>query len=193
MLALLLAALLAVPPGVRSLPSPIPDSPAAEARRVVQSFLEACRGVPPLGIPGPRDLDRLRPYLSHGLQDDLDAAARWRDAEAQRAPDEKPPFVDGDLFTSNFEGFTTFRMGPVTSGDDGGFRVAVTFTYEPPAAGGPGAEPPTPGAKPAATVTWTDVFVVLRDRGALAVDDVVYGADWPFANHGRLRAALRAR
>ena len=39
---------------------------------------------------------------------------------------------------------------------------------------------------------WRDTAIVRRERGTWVVDDVEYGARWPWANSGTLRANLQA-
>ncbi|NJD30747.1 MAG: hypothetical protein FIB04_02540 [Gammaproteobacteria bacterium] len=59
------------------------------------------------GAPTPAQLDTIAPYLSDDLRARLRAARDLHDSEQARAPGEKPPFTDGDLFTSLFEGPTS--------------------------------------------------------------------------------------
>ena len=68
-------------------------------------------------------------------------------------PDEKGPWVEGDLFTSNFEGFTRFEEMP-----GAGDRVAVQFRYT-----GNGQ-----------TFAWEDEVWMKREGGRWVVDDDFY-------------------
>jgi hypothetical protein len=122
------------------------------------------------GAPTPAELQSVAPYLTPELRGLLARADTLRTREAAAAPDEKPPFADGDLFSSLFEGPTTFE---VTKDEPRGREhlVTVRFTYE--------------------TVTWEDVVVVVPGDGGWAIADVEYLGDWEFAPRGTLRSTLR--
>jgi hypothetical protein len=125
------------------------------------------------GAPSGTQLGAIAPYLSEDLCEGLRAARELQESERARSPGEKPPFVDGDLFSSLFEGPTRFEIvGDAVS--ENRHHVAVRFTYD-------GASPP---------VTWQDVAVVDFEHGRWVVSDVRYGGGWDFAAKGSLRQAL---
>ena len=103
------------------------------------------------------------------------------------APGEKPPFTDGDLFSSLFEGPTAFAVGKAVSaatapdGRLGDLQVPVDLvhTIDPAAGGG---EP----------TTWTDTVLLREENGRFVVADIAFGGGWDFANKGTMVAALRA-
>lgn len=128
------------------------------------------------GAPDASQLAALSPFLSADLQELLLEARELRDAEQRRAPDQKPPFVEGDLFTSSFEGHTRSRILADSVMPDSSTRVTVQFTYD--------------AVSPA--VEWLDVVVTRREGDRMVVADVEYGGDWPFANHGTLVRQLEA-
>ena len=125
------------------------------------------------GAPSGAQLETIAPYLSDDLRAGLHAARELQESERARAPGEKPPFVDGDLFSSLFEGPSRFEIVGDTRSENR-HLVAVRFTYD-------GASPP---------VTWQDVAVVEFEQGRWVVSDVRYGGDWDFAAKGTLRQAL---
>lgn len=125
------------------------------------------------GAPRGGQLAAMAPYLSAELRGLLDEAAALRDAEAAAHPDEKPPFAEGDLFTSLFEGPT----GMVILADAQGSasrRVVVQLSDD----------------RSAPAATWTDTVVVVEEEGRLVVADVLYGGTWDFANRGSLLETL---
>jgi hypothetical protein len=125
------------------------------------------------GAPTDSQLAALTPHLSDTLRGLLAAARRMHDAEARRAPGEKPSFTDGDLFSSLFEGPSRFEVLVAdTSGPP--YRVPVRLSYD-------GATPP---------VTWTDTALVVRENDRLVVGDIVFGGTWDFGNKGSLRRGL---
>ena len=124
-------------------------------------------------VPEPAALEPLRPFMADTMVQLMQRAHAARDSVRKLVPREKPPFVDGELFASLFEGYTeTHPESTHIVGDTA--LVVMAFTND--------------TQKPA--VRWTDTVVVVRERGRYVVADLRYGATWDFAAHGRLRAAL---
>lgn len=145
----------------------------AAARDVVQRFYAAVIANHVTGAPTDRQLATLSPHLSDTLRALLTAARRRSDADAVRAPNEKPVFAEGDLFSSLFEGPNAVEV--VADSARGPFRVAtVRMTY----------------SATAPVVTWVDRVVLAKERGRFVIDDVEYGGEWDFANKGTLRSTL---
>ncbi|HEX6098086.1 MAG TPA: peptidoglycan DD-metalloendopeptidase family protein [Thermoanaerobaculia bacterium] len=139
---------------------------AADApQQIVERFYTAYIAAKPAGLPDGEDLERLKPFLSDRLYASIVDALKYRDEMTKRHPDEKPPFVDGDHFTSVFEGPRSFKVLR-TEGEN----VRVRFTDAP-------------------DVTWEDVIVVKDGR----IDDVIYGGAGEFNPSGRLSDRLKYR
>jgi hypothetical protein len=96
-----------------------------------------------------------------------------------KANKDSPPLIEGDLFTSNFEGATTFKVGACSTGGNSG-RCAVALTYDD--------RKQNPKDKP---VTWTDTVYLVATPSGWRVDDIGYGATWAFGNKGRLADTIR--
>src|SRR5215813_10006441 len=88
----------------------------SSAADTVKRFYNTYRAQKFSGLPDAAQLAKLAPYLSASLQTLIRAAQKEQDRCEKAAPDEKPPWVEGDMFTSNFEGFTWFQIqnGPDT-------------------------------------------------------------------------------
>ena len=143
----------------------------------------------PGGLPTAAELKQLEPFLSASLRLLIIEANEYSARYQRQHPDEKPPFVDGDYFCSNFEGFSRFEIAGVDKRRSG-YRVVVRFEYDsPPDADGAAEDT----AKAKDVVRWEDAVILVESGGGWAIDDVEYHAPWPFANHGRLSQALRAR
>ena len=132
---------------------------------VIKQFYTAYIAAKPAGLPEGATLARLKPFLTDRLYASIVDALAYSDAMAKRFPDEKPPFVDGDHFTSVFEGPRAFEIVRVD-----GDNVHVKFTGD-------------------ENVTWEDVIVVKDGR----IDDVIYGGAGEFNPPGRLSDRLQAR
>ena len=126
------------------------------------------------GAPTPTELAAMTPYLSAELVTLLRQARELHDADVARAPNEKPAFAEGDLFSSLFEGPSALEVVG-DSAVNGEHHLAVRFTYD--------LEQPV--------VHWIDHIAVIRERGRFVVADVQYGGAWDFANRGTLVSSLR--
>ncbi|QQS33143.1 MAG: hypothetical protein IPM50_00755 [Acidobacteriota bacterium] len=60
------------------------------------------------GMPKKEQMDELSPYLSPGSLKMFERAAREQAEFIRKNPDQRPPWIEGDLFSSLFEGFTAF-------------------------------------------------------------------------------------
>ena len=158
--------------------------PAAAPEQVVADLYAALASLRPSGAPTDAQRATLSPLLSAELIALLQRADAARTAARIAAPTEKPPFTDGDLFSSLFEGPTGYAVGKAAPGADapggrlGDLRVPVTLTH---------ATDPAAGK----AVTWTDTVLLREENGRFVVADIAFGGDWDFANKGSMLAALR--
>jgi len=149
------------------------SAPEADPKTVVQQFYSAAIAGKVSGAPTAEQLATLAPYLSDTLHALLVAARKRNEADVARAPDEKPSFAEGDLFSSLFEGPNAAEV--LADSARGASRVAtVRMTYS--------------GATPA--VTWIDHVVLVRGKRGYVIDDVEYGGQWDFASKGTLKSSL---
>ena len=131
------------------------------------------------GIPDARQLGRLAPFLTPELRGLMAAAKKEQERCAKAFPGDKPPWIEGDIFSSSFEGFTSFRAG--SSKGSGKLRaVVVRFRY-------------SEGRK--AGVEWQDEVVLRNEAGRWRVDDLRYRADFAFTSGfgPSLKASLKQR
>lgn len=171
--ALLLAAACGAPPAVQDATAP------------VRALYAALDSAPVFGAPTEGQRRALAPHLSADLIDLLRQAADLRAAAATAAPGEKPPFADGSLFTSLFEGATAFTVGAdsllrdprgVTPDEYADHLVTVRLLH----------------ATPGDTARWEDQVLVTRSGNRWVVADIRYGGQWDFAAKGSLVGILRA-
>jgi hypothetical protein len=158
-----------------------PDGPSTVVEQFYSTYLSDRRG----GLPSGRQLERLRPFLSDNLNRFIVAALQYQERFIASHPDEpqrtgppviyKPPFVDGDYFSSMFEGPKSFEVARTEPGPNGSWRVHVHFWYD----------RSLPG--------WEDVIVVTDQRGRYVIDDVLFSGAGPFNPSGRLSDRLKQR
>lgn len=170
---------------VSSATLPAASLPTASPEQVVADLYAALGAQRPSGAPTDAQRAVLAPLLSAELTGLLQRADAARAAARAAAPTEKPPFTDGDLFSSLFEGPTAYAVGKAVSGADapggrlGDLRVPVTLSHVTDAAAGK-------------SVTWTDTVLLREENGRFVVADIAFGGDWDFANKGSMVTALRA-
>lgn len=129
------------------------------------------------GLPDQAAAARLKPYLSSRLAGLLDMAAGAARRFSARNP-KAPPLLEGDLFSSQFEGFTSYQMGACTIAGASA-RCSVLLTYQP--AGRSSGKP----------VSWTDAVLLVKSGAGWKVDDIVYLGNFPFGNTGLLSDTLK--
>jgi hypothetical protein len=153
---------------------------AGDMARVVNAFYGAYSSFHPSdGIPDARGRARYEPYISPGLDKLLMDGNRAEEAFA-KANKDSPPLIEGDLFSSNFEGATSFRVGACSAAGSAG-HCAVALTYDD--------RKQNPKDKP---VIWTDTVYLVATPTGWRIDDIGYGATWEFGNKGRLADTIRS-
>jgi hypothetical protein len=124
------------------------------------------------GIPDAAARAKYAPVVSPALEKLLTEA----DAAEQRFAHENknsPPLIEGDLFSSLFEGATSYA---VRSCDAASASCTVDLVYD---------------DKKDAPVRWTDTLHLTQTPQGWRIDDIGYGGSWDFANKGRLTDTLR--
>jgi hypothetical protein len=126
------------------------------------------------GIPNEAHLAELAPYISPALHQLLiDGSAA--EMKFNKANKDSPPLVEGDLFSSMFEGATSYKIDACKV-DAKKASCPVDLVYD------DKREPAT---------HWTDTVYLAMTPNGWRVDDIGYGGNWDFANKGRLSATLR--
>jgi len=131
------------------------EDPAAEAARALYT-LDAKLKLS--GLPDATHLKEIAPYLSSGLQSLIVKAQSQQARCIKSHPGDKGPWVEGDMFTSNFEGFTRFAFGPAKSEPT---RVIQTIDFE--------------YSENGAKVRWQDQVILIKEKGRWVVDEISYG------------------
>lgn len=130
----------------------------------------------PRSLPDAALRAKLKPIVSTSLHGLLADAAAAEDAHRKKSNNEEPPLFEGDLFTSLYEGATSYKIGTCVKESDKAYcDVALSYAE----AG---------DAKP---TTWTDKAVLVRGPRGWLLDDIAFGGTWDFGQHGTLRGTLR--
>jgi hypothetical protein len=132
------------------------------------------------GIPDAAARLRYAPVLSPRLNKQIADAAAAQGRLTAKVKNAVPPLLQGDVFSSLFEGATAWTVGACQiSGTTA--RCPVQLSH---------ATPVAMGRAPAKPANWRDTLVLTGGPGAWKVDDVIYDAGFAFGNTGRLSSML---
>ena len=127
------------------------------------------------GIPDATARVRYAPLLSPRLAR-LIADAAAAETRFLKQNKDAPPLIEGDLFSSLFEGFTQFKVG-ACSGDAKTGQCSISLTYQ--------------DKKSPKPVTWIDALLLVNTPSGWKVDDLAYKAGFQFGNSGFLSDTLK--
>lgn len=168
----ILALLLAI------VPLPAAANDAQDAAKVAAGFYQVHQQSSQDGIPDAKQRAKYASYISPELEKlliDADSA----ETRFVKANKDSPPMIEGDLFSPNFEGITSFQVGACTpKGASMQCRMQMHFA----------AAHPRPQDKP---VDWMDSLMLVKTPDGWRVDDIAYGGHGDFGNHGTLKAILK--
>ena len=148
-----------------------------ELNRAVSGFYNVYLKVRPLGIPQEKEWAKLRPYLSVSLRNQIQAANQAEQQYQKENRGEVPPLIEGDLFSSLFEGATGFHVLECSTKATKGM-CSVEFTYLDP--------------RDKSSFKWKDKVYAVREGGRWLLDDIEYLGDWQFMHKGSLKKVLKA-
>jgi hypothetical protein len=155
-----------------------PAEPAAAAQApasVAEDFYAMHQKLGNSGLPNSGAMNAYNAFLCPDLSAAIADAYKRQQQFVAEHPDDKPPLIEGDLFSSLFEGPESVMAGD-TAIDGNSARVTLSMHA------GEGSH----------ATKWKDVVVLKLDDGIWCIDDVEYQGKWPFANHGRLSDTLKA-
>jgi hypothetical protein len=159
-------------------PAAAADDPAAGANAFYAVYKDQhAQG----GIPDATSRLRYSAVLSPRLNKQLADAAAAQGRLTAKVKNAVPPMLEGDIFSSLFEGATSWKVG-ACQGDAKAARCPVALSYTP---------PPSQNAKAPKPANWNDTVVLVNTPKGWKVDDVVYDAGFAFGNTGRLSAMLQ--
>ena len=142
----------------------------------VAKFYEAYIQLGIRGLPDDAQRTKLAPVITWSLEQELKSALDVQKKFAASMKDQVPPLIDGDLFTSLFEGATKFEIRTCKRMAAGASCV-VTLTYR---------------GEDGKQTKWNDFAELRQEKSGWRVDDIRYAGDWAFANKGTLKQSLKA-
>ena len=126
------------------------------------------------GVPGQAARAKLAPVVTDGLMRLLVAADKAEQRHYKATKGQEPPMIEGDLFTSLFEGAAGYEVASCeTLGESA--VCAITLSADDGKGG---------------TFTWTDQAVTAHVGDRWRLDNIKFGGTWAFGIHGDLRTVL---
>jgi len=153
------------------------DDPVA----AVNAFYTVYKTQPAGGIPDATVRLRYSPVLSPRLNKQLAAADAAQGRLTAKVKNAVPPMLEGDIFSSLFEGATGWKAGACQVAAKTA-RCPVALSYVPPS---------SPNAKAPKPANWNDTLLLVDTAQGWKVDDVIYDAGFAFGNTGRLSDMLQ--
>jgi hypothetical protein len=147
------------------------DSPSAVTKAFYDAYLKAKVS----GIPDAKARAPFTPLISSKLDKLLADADAAEQLHFRLTKNEEPPLVEGDPFSSLFEGATSYKLGACTEK-----AAAATCPVELTYVGNAGDKP----------VLWTDTAMLVKQGDDWVLDDIVFGATWDFGNKGHMQDLL---
>lgn len=143
------------------------DSPGATVDKFYTVYLKLGTS----GLPSRDEEKAMAPYLSERLLHLIDQARLCQEDFGRRHPHDKPPWAEGCLFASLFEGPRHFKIKNVITNSDGSSTVKVRFRFE--------------------TYEWEDLVIVRRIANRYVIDDFVMQGAGDFNPPWRFSEGLR--
>ncbi len=144
-------------------------------RNAASRFITELRKERVEGLPTVEQMRRLSPLVMPELTYLIERARGYREEQVRKYPDEKPYWIEGDLFSSSFEGVTSWQLGEIFSAPTVDATVQVKQTYT------------EPGREP---VIWTDTLFFKQNDGRWRLNDIRMDAKWEFKSGPSLRGIL---
>ena len=126
------------------------------------------------GLPDKDQLKDITPFLSSEVIALIKRDQKKQDAFIKKHPKQKPPWVEGDLFSSLFEGRTSYGIGQTrTKGGTREVDVYLQFNGE------------------TDKVKWTDTVVLRPEGDKLVITNILFKGNWQFKSGTSLMNALK--
>jgi hypothetical protein len=126
--------------------------------QVISGFYDAHLKAHTPGIPAAEELKQYQPFVSHALAALLDQASAAEAKYHAAMGTQVPPIIEGDLFTSLFEGASSYRVESCDSQDNKA-SCQVGFEYK---------------SQDGDREAWNDKILLVREDGHWRIDDIEF-------------------
>jgi len=141
---------------------------------VTENFYDKYLALDVRGLPDKDQAWELSRYFSSQIKTLFKANRRKQAEFIKKHPDEKPPWIEGDLFTSSFEGATSFRVGKMRV--KGATREVDVLLHH---------------VSESDKVKWTDTVILKREGKKWVITNIIFKGKWQFKSGSSLLNALK--
>jgi hypothetical protein len=156
--------------------APVSESPTASIDVPVKRFLHFYFHDYKRGMPGESQLPQLATFVTPELLDLFRAGIKGEGCYAKNQNYEGPPYIEGDLFSSLFEGGTKATYRLVKKEKDKA-TVVIDWTNDAEYTGGP-------------PFSWKDRVFLARTAKGWLISDFAHDGDWDFMKNGSVAQIL---
>lgn len=150
------------------------SSDASQQEKIISGFYDLHLKTRVAGIPGPDELKQLQPFMSRALYNLLQQASDTEIKYRAALNNQAPPMIEGDLFTSLFEGATAYSVDSCETESNKAY-CQVRFTYE---------------SKDSATESWKDKVLLVKEDQQWRIDDIEFSGNGQSSHREYLSDAL---
>ncbi len=147
---------------------------AQDATELTDNFYATLRDLNVRGLPDKDQLKELTPFLSSQIVTTIKRNQKTQAAFIKKHPDEKPPWVEGDLFSSLFEGPTSVEIGNTRT--KGSTREVDIYLHH---------------VSESDKVKWTDTVILKRENKKWVIANIIFKGNWQFKSGNSLLNALK--
>ena len=147
---------------------------AQTATKVTDDFYAKLASLNVRGLPDSDQLSALSPFLSTDIVAQIKRNQKKQEVFMKKHPDEKPPWVEGDLFSSLFEGPTAYTIGR-SRFISGSTYIDVKLSND------------SAGDK----TSWTDTAILKKFGGKWRITNILFKGKWQFKNGSSLLNVLK--
>ncbi|CAN5497354.1 hypothetical protein BH10ACI3_BH10ACI3_08810 [soil metagenome] len=149
-------------------------SSAQTAVDVTDNFYATLGDLNIRGLPDKAQIEEITPFLAADVISLIKRDLKKQAAFIKKHPDQKPPWIEGDLFSSLFEGRTGYEIGK-TRTKSGTREVDVMLSYK----DGTNIE------------KWKDTVVLKKFGGRWFVTNILFKGSWQFKSGSSLLNVLK--
>jgi Protein of unknown function (DUF3828) len=147
---------------------------SASPSTVTKSFYTKYLKLRIRGLPDKRQAKKIAPYFSRQINNLIASDLRKQARFIKKHPREKPPWAEGDLFSSLFEGATSYTVGETrTNGSSSEVDVNLVINSE------------------TGKSRWTDTAVLTLQDGRWVITNILFKGKWEFKSGSSLLNALK--
>ena len=141
---------------------------------VTSNFYDKYLALDVRGLPDKDQAWELSRFFSSQIKTLIKINRRKQEEFIKKHPDEKPPWIEGDLFTSSYEGATSFRVGKMRI--KGATREVDVLLHH---------------VSESDKVKWTDTVILKRENKKWVIANIIFKGKWQFKTGSSLLNALK--